>query len=377
MTTPDYFPSSEPFLKERLDLFLGQLAEDLARQPFNPAVRALLLAGGYGRGEGGIFRTARKASPQLYNDLEFYLILRNGTSLRAPTAWIQHQSHSGDEQLGIEVEFKILHENALRNAHPSMFFYDLVAAHRFVAGSPDFIATLPARLQDPTLIPPEEATRLLFNRGAGLFFSKVALQRSDERLTNGFIERNHAKVRLALADAVLALNGQYHYSCRERHLRLSSRLDQIPPDWDTLCEWHREGVEFKLTPRHTHPSRTELEQQQAEIVRLWLQTFLWLESIRLKTVFTSPEQYARTPALLFPKTNRFRNMALALRDQIRRGGALSGWTDYPRATLQRALVLFLSPSPQIAPARLLLQISQEASWAETETAFTRWWRFYN
>ena len=65
-----------------------------------------------------------------------------------------------------------------------------------------------------------EAARLLFNRGSGLLFSFSALRAGDDRTRNGFVERNHAKLRMALGDAVLAVNGRYHFSCLERQRRL-------------------------------------------------------------------------------------------------------------------------------------------------------------
>ena len=49
----------------------------------------------------------------------------------------------GEHELGIEVEFKVLTDLALRQAGPSMFIYDLLVAHRLVYGSEDFVRTLP------------------------------------------------------------------------------------------------------------------------------------------------------------------------------------------------------------------------------------------
>ena len=202
MEAERYFPGDEPLLAALLDEFLAALKEDLARQPFAGSVRALLLAGGYGRGEGGIFRGTETGAPQLYNDLEFFLIVADDAPMPPFEAWCASQAHRGEEKIGIEVEFKLLRESALRLAEPSMFFYDLLAAHIPVFGTREFTDSLPTALRDPALIPAHESARLLFNRGSGLFFSLVALERNDARAANGFIERNPAKVRLALADVV-------------------------------------------------------------------------------------------------------------------------------------------------------------------------------
>jgi hypothetical protein len=371
MTPAAYFPGEEPALQALLDGFLADLAARLRAQPFAPQVRVLLLAGGYGRGEGGVFVEKPGASAQLYNDLEFYLIVEAAADLPAIEQWCTAESHRGDEALGIEVEFKVLRESAFLAAEPNMFYYDLLAAHRVVHGPADFAAQTRPELRDPAKIPLTEVTRLLFNRGTGLFYSRFALETGSERVTNGFVERNHAKVRLALADAVLAAQGRYHFSCRERHRRLPE-VDRakLPPDWEQIAAWHAEGIEFKLHPRHRHPSREALDTLQAELVAVWLRTFLWAEGLRLGRSFT-PENYGHG-GRLFPETSIPKNLALHLRDRLKRGGALPAWTDYPRAALQRALVSTLAGNPTAAAQHL-----GAARDADPQSTYERWWRFYN
>lgn len=377
MQPGSYFPGDELRLAELLDSFLTSLAEDLPRQPFRKQVVALILAGGYGRGEGGIFREKENATAQLYNDLEFYLILRDDDALEPAEKWCASQSHAGDELLGIEVEFKLLHERALQSAEPSMFYYDLLAANRIVFGSNDFAKTLPVRLRDPALIPAHEAARLLFNRGTGLFYSLVALQKNSARVSNGFIERNHAKVRLALADAVLAFNGRYHFSCLERHKRLDEQLRNTPPDWQKIRAWHAAGVEFKLHPRHLLPTPDVLKNEQSVLSEVWMNTFLWLESQRIGRAFSSTFDYAKFRGRLFPTTKPLRNFALHVRDKLKRGAALPAWFDYPRAPLQRALCLLLQPQPEFAKAARHLGLKANANLENLHSAYERWWKFYN
>ena len=231
MESGRYFPGEHLGLAEKLDRYLARLAASLGAEAFAEKAAFLLLAGGYGRGEGGVFQTSADADAELYNDLEFYLVLRDPSATSAAQHWCHDEAHRGEEEIGIEVEFKVLALAALQGAEPSMFYYDLLAAHRLVWGDATLVAALPARLRDPALIPAHEATRLLFNRGTGLYFSARKLADDSTPPDSGFIERNHAKVRLALADAVLALNGRHHFSCRTRHERMTEPLAQTPPCW--------------------------------------------------------------------------------------------------------------------------------------------------
>ena len=70
-------------------------------------LQALILAGGYGRGEGGVFNNSGEDLP--YNDLEFFLYIKGSPRLneRKYGKKIHHLEHEMTEELGIEVEFKI------------------------------------------------------------------------------------------------------------------------------------------------------------------------------------------------------------------------------------------------------------------------------
>lgn len=375
MAAGRYIVEDQPELVDRLDRFLAGLREHLLRQNFSEQVQALLLAGGYGRGEGGVFREQTGAAPQLYNDLEFYLILTDAGDQGAANKWMEEWSHRGDAELGIEVEFKLLRESPFRNAEPSMFYYDLLAAHHPVHDPADFASSVPKRLLDPAFIPVHEATRLLFNRGSGLFFSFVALEQGDERTRNGFIERNHAKVHLALGDAVLALNMSYHSSCVEREARLGQALARVPPDLETIRAWHKRGVEFKLRPRHLYPDANTLRATQTELTAVWTRTWLWLEQERLAAKFPDAQAYARYSGRLYPQTPIWRAFALHLRDRLRRKSALPGWLEYPRAALQRALVVLLQPQPDLQEAGR--KLGCQPTLEEIHVTYERWWRLYN
>ncbi|HEX4085840.1 MAG TPA: hypothetical protein VHY22_13085 [Chthoniobacteraceae bacterium] len=366
-----YFPGDDPELRALLDRYLDGLGERLGRSTFAADVAFLLLAGGYGRGEGGVYAGGEK--PALYNDLEFYLVLKNGAAAGAAQAWCAGESHAGEEETGIEVEFKLLTLGALMTAGPSMFYYDLLAAHRLVFGDAGIVGALPARLRDAGQIPLHEATRLLFNRGSGLFYSRVLLDGGE--IDTAFIERNHAKARLAFADAVLAVNGLYHWSCAERNARLRRPLQRIPGNFRQLDAWHAGAVEFKLHPRHESPQAGVLMQRQRELAAAWTELFLWVESLRLGAEFRNARDYAVRGERLYPELPVMKNIALHLRDRLQRGVSGGAMLDYPRAPLQRALALLMQEPVEMTLVRKFLP--GVASLPEAREAYRRRWQFYN
>lgn len=370
--TGAFFVDDEPALAARLADFLGRLARDLDAQTWRDGAAALVLAGGYGRGEGGVFRATEDAPAELYNDVEFFLFLKPGADASAAAGWCEGWEKSGTAELGIDVEFKRDAAGVLRDGAPTMFWHDLLQGHRVVWGDAGLLAGAPQRLRDAAGLPATEATRLLFNRGSGLWFARVKLERGRAE-DGGFIQRNHQKARLALGDAVLALAGRHHGLCEERGRRIAAGGFDTPPGWARIVAWHAEGVAFKLRPRHRERTAAELATAQDELTAAWLAVFLWVEGRRLGETFLEAADYAECRGRLFPETPVWRNVALHARDRLKRGEALpmGGWTDYPRATLQRALVAALAGGAEAgAPCIGVTDTDYPA-------AYARWWGRYN
>ncbi|HEX5222059.1 MAG TPA: hypothetical protein VFZ59_21025 [Verrucomicrobiae bacterium] len=278
-------------------------------------LEALLLGGGYGRGEGGVLQT--RDGDQPYNDLEFYVLISGNRFLNrrrfAPA--LNRLAHELTEFAGVEVEFHIISSAQLRNSQPSMFYYDLVVGHQQLCGNANALRGCNHHC-DPTRLPPIEATRLLMNRGTGLLLAREKL--SGEVITSDdrdFIWRNIAKAQLALGDAILTVCGQYHWSCRERNARLSA-LDQSvarQPWFDLVCCNHDSGLKFKLHPHRSDASAAELSQRHQSVVDLMQEVWLWIESQRLQTAFHSARHYATSALNKCPETNPWRNRLLNTR----------------------------------------------------------------
>ncbi|MBI4658731.1 MAG: hypothetical protein HY735_07750 [Verrucomicrobia bacterium] len=211
-------------LEERLASLCARVRDGLKWIVPSDRLEAVLLGGGYGRGEGGVLRTADGDLP--YNDLEFYVFVR-GNSWLNERRWSDALRRAADEwssEAGVHIELKILSLAKLRRCAVSMFYYDLLAGHRWVIGEEELLVGCEHH-RSAERIPLSEATRLLMNRFTGVLFARDKLRRNEfTPEAHDFIVRNLAKAKLALGDAVLAAFGQYHWSCRERHRRLAQLL---------------------------------------------------------------------------------------------------------------------------------------------------------
>ncbi|MBU6399663.1 MAG: hypothetical protein KGS61_05045 [Verrucomicrobia bacterium] len=346
-------------------------------------LEALLLGGGYGRGEGGVLRTARGDRP--YNDLEFYVGLRGSDWLN------QRRYHAPLHALGeiltpaagVEVEFKVCSLARLRRRSVTMFSYDLVSGHRWLSGDEALLAGCdPHRLA--THLPLAEATRLLMNRCSGLLFAQERLgRRRFNAASADFIARNQAKARLAFGDAVLTRYGQYHWSVRERHRRLQALAPAEPLPWlDAVRRLHEEGVAFKLHPHQSTAPRATLQLEQETLLPLALRLWLWLENHRLEARFDTARHYALDPRDKCPETRPARNRLVnALAFGLPAAFGLEA-ARYPRQRLLNALTLLLwEPAALREPAllrRLQLELRTNASgFAELVQAYQRLWSRFN
>jgi hypothetical protein len=274
-------------------------------------LEALWLAGGYGRGEGGVLRLPGGDRP--YNDLEFYVCLRGNEFLnrRRFGSRLRMLADRISRAAGLDVEFQIISFARLQHSPPSMFYYDLVAGHRQLYGAEHFLERCP-RHADPGCLSIAEGTRLLMNRGTGLVLAWQRLARNPlEAEDADFIGRNIAKARLALGDAVLTALGQFHWSCLERNRRLLAlKSEEVPLPLEELRQHHSAGVAFKLHPKLSAPRAESLRREYERVVAFMLPVWLWIESRRLRTEFRSVRDYVTTAVDRWPERNAWRNRLL-------------------------------------------------------------------
>jgi len=370
-------------LEEHLETLCQRVRTEVCALVPKPALEGLVLAGGYGRGEGGVLRTG--SGDQAYNDLEFYVFV-TGNAVLAERKYrlpLHRLGQSLSPAAGLEVEFKVLTLTKLRSAGPSMFFYDLLAAHRWILGDDSLLVGC-AHHSEARNVPLHEATRLLMNRCTGLLFSAERLRRKPFGAEESdFVGRNLAKMQLALGDVLLAAAGQYHWSCRERHQRLLGWSQFPDARWrEPICRHHAAGVEFKLHPVRSVAARESLERQHAELGGLAKELWLWLEAARLGTTFASPRAYALSATNKCPETSSLRNRLVNAKTFGPMASLHSWAVCYPRQRLLHALSLLLWEASVLSDNNLLNRVQRELKTAARDfaglvTAYEQLWHRFN
>ncbi|WP_309383897.1 hypothetical protein [Cerasicoccus frondis] len=360
-----FFNGTYPSLLKKLDAHVARTQKNFASQS-SLAVEALILGGGYGRGEGGVDLTS--VEPGLYNDLDYFLFSPTPDDPELLST-VREYERVESEALGIDVEVTCLAPSKLEGAERSMMFFDLVMGHCVVVGPEDYLAAWQPMMK-PELIAPIEATRLLWNRGSGLFFARCRL---DDVAARDFIYRQHMKLALSLGDALLCMAGQHDAFCEVRGERFA-QLDS-PLATDEIRELHRTGVAFKQRP-HEPTADLDLAVQNERLRALWLTVFLAVESERIGSTFADATAYARCPKRLFPQESKIHCLLLALRDRIKRGAWLNPVSDYPRGALMRALTQLNSPVPNLDQIGKCLPI-KKTDLKSISDIYETWWSYYS
>ena len=329
-------------LERHLELTCARIVSGIRGLIPDGRLEAVLLGGGYGRGEGGVLRG--EAGDRPYTDLEFYVAIKGNRHLnearfgRRLEVLGEILTHLADA----EVEFKVTSLAEMAAQRVSMFSYDLAAGHRLLLGrASDAVIPGWGRHLCAENIPQSEATRLLMNRCSGLLFAREQLEREPFMpAASDFVRRNIAKAQLACGDAVLTAYGRYHWSCRERHRRLAALAEGKRSAWlDAALRHHAEGVAFKLHPDAGAAPRVALLEKHAEVSAFAQKCWLWIEARRLGRTFGTARSYADDKSDKCPGSSPFLNLILNLRANLLRPGR--GLWRHPRQRVFNSLALLL------------------------------------
>ena len=319
---------------------------------------ALLLGGGYGRGEGGIVTVDGVEQP--YNDLDFVLIVRN----KSAVDWVALDavSHCYEEALKIHVDFSRPLTLSDIQAWPHwLMWHDLINGYVVLAGEEGVLEKHAPKIIQQS-VPLIEASRLLLNRGAGLLWGMRVGKGVEEAPDADFVRRTYYKCMLALGDALLIAYDQYTTAYRGRD-KLVEMLVAGSPKLPAinLQEQYGRAMRYKFSPDEF--SEVPDAAAQAAMASDWGAVFLHVEERRTGKGWESLEEYTRWTGLreLGQHTPKKLLRNLVRNAQIGR----CSWR-YPREHLFRNLPLLLG-----------LTETEASDWAEESAYFIYLWERFN
>lgn len=351
----NYAYHGSPDFNQWMDNKLQQFTKD-TEALMGDQLAALILGGGYGRGEGGVEIIDGKEHP--YNDLDFTLIVKDLN--KVPHKELLELSARYARELGIHVDFsRPLSIDSIRNWPAWLMWYDLLNGHIVMSGPGDILTS-----NAPECVrshPPQvEALRLLLNRGAGLLWALRVAREEESEPDRGFVIRNYFKMILSLGDALLLSRQRYATPYRGRDELLAQLCADDPSVQKmNLLEAYRSALTFKFSPHELADTPISVSTLEDAAV-LWSEVLIETESLRTGKSWSDALSYAADSFIREPEMNGIsqipRNMARNLRC---RRFSLS----HPRERLYREITT------------LLLQ--PEEDWPQRSAAALTIWNQYN
>lgn len=342
----------------RLHRVLERLTTDV-QQALGDNLIALVLGGGYGRGEGGVVRVNGIEQP--YNDLDFALVVKRKRAVPWEVLAVISEKYAAE--LAIHVDFsRPLTLRDIEHWPHWLMWFDLLNGHIVLAGPSDVLtARAPAALRQP--LPVIEATRLLLNRGAGLLWALRVVRGVEPPPDADFVRRNYYKCALALGDALLIAHQRYATPYRGR----DERLAQLMRDSDEvaafeLASLYGTALAFKFCPDEAPEGELD-ETQLRRLAQQWGSVFLHVEQRRTGLAWPSLAGYTRWRGLREPEQH---TLSKWLRNIVRnRQRGIWSWR-YPREQLYGQL-----------PVLLGVTETPIADWPLATARFLEIWRQFN
>jgi len=249
MTGRHYTSLPSPEIAAQLDTVLKEIGDEIAGLRL-PRLAAVVLGGGYGRGEGGVCRTGR--GDRIYNDLDLF-VFSDGAGRREKlriAAELTPIAARWEKRLGVAVDLSPVKELAsLRRVAGKLMYQELVRGWQPIWGDVDLDRWIP-RLP-PERLPFSEAARLILNRGMGLVLA-------GERIAAGsgdadFIVRNLHKSQLGCGDALLIAAQKYRWHGAERLAELDACVTSAGLS-RRIVENYARALRYKAEPRPVLPA---------------------------------------------------------------------------------------------------------------------------
>jgi len=349
---------------QEVEVIINTFAEEI-RTAVGTSFEALVLGGGYGRGEGACVIIDGKES--LYNDLDLFLITGDSMDL---TDEIKHIAHRYEKILGIDVDIgKPVTLKELRLLPHQLMWQDLIAGHMVLAGDKEIITANAPAWWGKTL-PKGEALRLMLNRGSGLLQAIIQAHNlglnDDHRLPDSdFIRRNYQKCTLAFGDSLLITYENYPVPMQNKAAALqalSIELDDgIKQD---VLRFFEQAIIFKSRPNAPDLSTAQPDMNTLmHVAKLWVELLLLMESVRTGKKWENAAAYAADSFIREPDQHKGR---LLIRNLIKNCKSGRPSFRYPRELLYQELTGLLN---SIKP--------DQQAWNKRAENFLTLWNLYN
>ncbi|MFA6243864.1 MAG: hypothetical protein WC655_23175 [Candidatus Hydrogenedentales bacterium] len=273
--------------EELMSSLMTEVAEHVG-QVLSPEVcRAMVLLGGYGRGEGGVVMTDEGERP--HNNLDFLVITRGISPVEQEhlKTSVQEAIQPLAQAYGIEFDVGTVAESKLRRSPALVMWYDMRFGHKTVVGDSEFVPSL--RQFSLESIPPRDVLNLLVNRGTLLVINdQLIAVRELAPEDRQRVVKHTMKAIIGYGDALLFFLGRYNWSYAEKQKRMRVCND-VPEAFRALYD---EAIEFRFQPHYPAYVSRDLAAWMDELREVLAGIHLPCERMRLRCEHLMWKTYA-------------------------------------------------------------------------------------
>ncbi|QOR61944.1 hypothetical protein ACM66Z_00170 [Sulfurovum sp. ST-21] len=244
---------------------------------------ALILIGGYGRGEGGIVLENGKYRP--HNNLDL-LYIHNGNISTETVELANSKLQDISKKYDIGIDMSAISKQKLMRLNGLVVSYDMRFGHRTLLGDSTFLKEHEAF--SLYSIDPADVRQLLVNRGTLLLINRVLL--SKPLLTKNekkLIIKHAIKAIIGYGDALLYFNNAYHWSYAQKQVNMSE-LKNIDK---SIKDLYSQAILFRFMPDYDSYLTKDLKAWNDTLIRTLSSIHLECEKINLSENDLNWENY--------------------------------------------------------------------------------------
>ena len=250
---------------------------------------ALIMLGGYGRGEGGVVIENGIEKP--HNNFDFILISKNlddkqNEKLKQKLMVVLNVII---KEIGIGIDLSVISKNKLKNASCRIIWYDMRFGHKTILGNEKFVPAL-ERFTIPK-IPDWDARNLLVNRGTLMIINDLLMEKEhlDERFLK-LVIKHVVKAIIGYGDTLLYFLDDYSWSYEQKQKNMRKR-DDVDIEFKEIYE---EAMNFRFQPDYPGFMKKDLKNWMEILRKHFEKIFLICESKRLKKADLNWDNYAES-----------------------------------------------------------------------------------
>ena len=348
-----YSVKGSPTFDALIDRHMQRIADEVWTSSYSKHWKALILLGGYGRGEGTPL-IGKNGKEMPFNDYDLVVVTDRICPLIEGA--LKHLETRLTAELGLPVDLYPYLEKNLPKCEFSLLNYEMKNGHMVIRGDEKILDRMPNYPHNQ--IPLSEGTRLLMNRGKLLLDIKrrmavnSPLTPQERRQFIKFI----FKANLAFGDCALLMRNAYDISYTVKRERIQSlHLDGLNDAHGVISAYLR-AIDFKEYGNFQPLETANIHMWLNEALRHFQDVFLWYERRALNREFRNIKKYARAFPHLGNEGSALKNAAHNLKTFG--FGALPHLFLHPRIRLYPAIALLLNDHTDPADLRLLLHSRQ-------------------